>query len=88
MEVKGGVSGSFKIIFNEYKYGDAPVLVKNYCADLFLKIQQRDLSPVTLLNPYHSLLYTWDNPVRPRQLIWNVYNNKEPGFRVDITKDG
>lgn len=88
MDIKGGVNESFRVTFNEYKYGDAPVLVKNYCADLFLKIQQRDQSQVTLLNPYHSLLYTWDDPVRPRQLIWNVYNNKGPGFFVDITKDG
>ncbi|XP_072395854.1 intermembrane lipid transfer protein VPS13A-like [Diabrotica undecimpunctata] len=88
VEVTGGVNDSFKISFNEYKPGDTPVLIKNYCADLFLKIQQQDLSPVTLLNPYHSLLYTWDDPTRPRQLVWNVYNNKGRGFSVDITKDG
>lgn len=88
MEIKGGIKESFKITFHEYKYGDAPVLIKNYCTDLFLKIQQRDQSPVTLLNPYNSLLYTWDDPVRPRHLIWNVYNNKDPGFSVDINKDG
>ncbi|KAG5885876.1 hypothetical protein JTB14_019139 [Gonioctena quinquepunctata] len=88
VEITGGITDSFRITFNEYKHGDAPVLVKNYCADLFLKIQQQDLSPVTLLNPYHSLLYTWDDPTRPRQLVWNVYNNKGKGFSVDITKDG
>ncbi|CAH1112949.1 unnamed protein product [Psylliodes chrysocephalus] len=88
VEITGGINDSFKITFNEYKPGDAPVLVKNYCADLFLKIQQQDLSPVTLLNPYHSLMYTWDDPTRPRRLVWNVYNNKGTGFSVDITKDG
>ncbi|CAH1186159.1 unnamed protein product [Phyllotreta striolata] len=88
VELTGGVNDSFKITFNEYKPGDAPVLIKNYCSDLFLKIQQRDLSPVTLLNPNHSLLYTWDDPTAPRQLVWNVYNNKGAGFSIDITKDG
>lgn len=88
MEVTGGIKESFRITFNEYRPGDAPVLVKNYCADLFLKIQQQDLSPVTLLSPYNSLLYTWDDPSRSRQLVWNVYNNKGTGFSVDITKDG
>ncbi|XP_057653630.1 intermembrane lipid transfer protein VPS13A-like [Diorhabda carinulata] len=88
VEVTGGEKTSFRISFNEYKIGDAPVLIKNYCADLFLKIQQQDLSPVTLLNPYYSLLYTWDDPTRSRKLVWNVYNNKGNGFSVDITKDG
>ncbi|KAJ8960584.1 hypothetical protein NQ318_013873 [Aromia moschata] len=88
IDVSGGINDSFRISFNEFKPGDAPVLVKNYCGDLFLKIQQQHLSPVTLLNPYHSLLYTWDDPTKPRQLVWNVYNNKGSGFSVDITKDG
>ncbi|VEN41503.1 unnamed protein product [Callosobruchus maculatus] len=88
VEVTGGVSDSFQISFNDYKPGDAPILVKNYCGDIFLKIQQQDLSPVTILRPYNSLLYTWDDVTKPRQLVWNVYNNKGSGFLVDINKEG
>ncbi|KAJ8959925.1 hypothetical protein NQ314_006127, partial [Rhamnusium bicolor] len=88
VEITGGINESFRVSFNDFTPGDAPVLVKNYCADLFLKIQQQDLSPVTLLSPYNSLLYTWDDPTKPRQLVWNVYNNKGSGFSVDISKDG
>lgn len=68
--------------------GDAPILVQNYCLDLFLKIQQREQSQVTLLNPCHSLLYTWDDPTKLRHLVWNVYNNKGTGYPLDVFKDG
>lgn len=78
----------FEIVFQEYKPGDAPVLIKNYCTDLFLKIQQQGQGQVTLVNPYNSLLYTWDDPLKPRMLVWNIYNNKGSGFLVDILKDG
>ncbi|CAH1961424.1 unnamed protein product [Acanthoscelides obtectus] len=88
VEVTGGINDSFHISFNDFKPGDAPILVKNYCGDLFLKIQQQDLSPVTILRPYNSLLYTWDDVTKPRRLVWNVYNNKGPGFLVDINKEG
>lgn len=87
VEVTGGISDSFKITFYDYKAGDAPILVKNYCADLFLKIQQQDQSQVNLLSPYNSLLYTWDDPTRSRRLMWNVYNNKGRGFLIDIFND-
>lgn len=88
VEVTGGVSDSFRILFRDYKPGDAPIYIKNYCADMFLKINQHGQSPVTLLNPNHSLLYTWDDPTGCRQLIWNVYNNKGKGIPVDTSKDG
>ncbi|KAF7277097.1 hypothetical protein GWI33_009450, partial [Rhynchophorus ferrugineus] len=88
VDVTGGSSGPFHVKFNNYTPGDCPVLIQNYCADLFLKIQQQDQSPVTLMSPFNSLLYTWDDPTRPRTLVWNVYNNKGSGFILDITKDG
>lgn len=88
VEVTGGKTEPFQITFSEYRKGDAPVLVENLCSDLFLKIQQQGQGQVTLLSPYHSLLYTWDDPTRPRKLIWNVYNNKGSGFHVDLLKDG
>ncbi|XP_066252577.1 intermembrane lipid transfer protein VPS13A-like [Euwallacea similis] len=88
VEVTGGNSGPFLITFYEYTPGDCPVLVRNYCEDLYLKIQQKDQSHVSLLNPGHSLLYTWDNPVLSRVLTWNIYNNKGSGFVLDIHKDG
>ncbi|XP_050293548.1 intermembrane lipid transfer protein VPS13C-like [Anthonomus grandis grandis] len=88
VEVTGGTSGPFCITFNKYKPGDSPVLIRNYCSDLYLKIQQKDQSHVSLVNPNHCMLYTWDNPVLPRVLVWSVYNNKGSGFTWDIYKDG
>lgn len=62
-------------------------MVKNYCPDIFLKIQQQEQSQVTLLSPYTSLLYTWDDPLKTRKIVWNVYNNKNLGFIIDVNKD-
>ncbi|KAK9700327.1 SHR-binding domain of vacuolar-sorting associated protein 13, partial [Popillia japonica] len=87
VSVTGGKIDSFRVTFNDYKEGDAPVMIKNWCADLFLKIQQQGQGQVTLVNPYHSLMYTWDDPTKPRLLLWNVYNNKGMGFNIDISKD-
>ncbi|GJQ74448.1 hypothetical protein Trydic_g21318 [Trypoxylus dichotomus] len=88
VNVTGGRTDCFRVAFNDYKDGDAPVLVKNLCADLFLKIQQQGQGQATLVNPYHSLMYTWEDPTKPRLLLWNVYNNKGTGFNIDISKDG
>lgn len=41
-----------------------------------------------MLNPYQSLLYTWDDPCKERTLLWNVYNNKGKDFCVPFWKDG
>nr|XP_022904021.1 vacuolar protein sorting-associated protein 13C-like [Onthophagus taurus] len=87
VDVTGGKTESFKICFNEYKDGDAPVYIKNLCGDLFLKIQQQGQRQVTLLNPYHSMVYTWDDPTKPRMMLWNVYNNRGVGFNIDVSKD-
>lgn len=88
VSVTGGKTAPFEITFYEYSPGDAPVLIKNYCKDLFLKILQQGQGQVTLVNPCNSLLYTWDDPLKPRLLVWNIYNNKGPGFLIDIQKDG
>ncbi|GIY87409.1 vacuolar protein sorting-associated protein 13 [Caerostris extrusa] len=86
--VKNGEDFPTTIAFHSYVPGDAPVRVDNYCEDLFLKINQKSQSQVTLLNPYQSVLYTWDDPSQERTLIWNLYNRKRIGFPARITRDG
>ncbi|KAF8773523.1 Vacuolar protein sorting-associated protein 13C like protein [Argiope bruennichi] len=86
--VKNGEDFPTTIAFHPYISGDAPVRVDNYCEDLFLKIHQKSQSQVTLLNPYQSVLYTWDDPSQERTLIWNLYNRKRMGFPARITRDG
>lgn len=88
VEVSGGVDGPTKISLFSYSSGDAPVRVENLCEDLFLKIHQKGLGQVTLLSPYQSVLYTWDDPTLERTLMWNVYNRKKPGFTAHIKQDG
>ncbi|XP_022244299.1 vacuolar protein sorting-associated protein 13C-like [Limulus polyphemus] len=88
VEVTGGSETPTVISFFPYCPGDAPVCVENLCEDLFLKINQKSLGQVTLLSPYQSVLYTWDDPSLERTLIWNLYNRKKNGFSAQIFKDG
>ncbi|XP_071038592.1 intermembrane lipid transfer protein VPS13A [Parasteatoda tepidariorum] len=88
VDVKCGEDFPTTIAFQPYVPGDAPVRVDNYCEDLFLKIHQKSQSQVTLLNPYQSVHYTWDDPSKERTLIWNLYNRKKSGFPAKITRDG
>lgn len=62
--------------------GDIPLRIDNFCDDLFLKISQCNLGQVVLINPFQSLLYTWDDPTKSRELVWNVYNNKRTGYNA------
>lgn len=88
VEVSGGIDSPMKISLFPYHAGDAPVRVENLCEDLFLKIHQKSLGQVTLLSPYQSVLYTWDDPTIERTLMWNLYNRKKPGFKAHIERDG
>lgn len=49
-------------------------------------ISQSNLGQVALINPFQSLLYTWDDPTKPRELVWNVYNNKKSGYDAKFEK--
>lgn len=88
VEVSGGGERPLMIAFRTYHQGDAPVRVDNACADLYLKVCQKSTGHVTLLSPYHSLLYTWDDPTAERTLVWNVYNNRSVGHQIDVRHDG
>lgn len=88
VEVTGGIDTHASITFYPYCAGDAPVRVENLCEDLFFKIHQKSQSQVTLLSPYQSVLYTWDDPSLEKTLIWNLYNRKKPGFPAQISRDG
>ncbi|KAF7991246.1 hypothetical protein HCN44_002808 [Aphidius gifuensis] len=88
VEVRGGNNSPFRITFEKYQSGDAPVRVDNLCDDLFLKMNQINLGQVALLSPYQSVLYTWDDPTEIRQLVWNVYNSKNKGYTAQFYTDG
>ncbi|XP_015594990.1 vacuolar protein sorting-associated protein 13A isoform X2 [Cephus cinctus] len=88
VEVQRSNNSPFSITFRRYQNGDAPVRVDNFCEDLFLKIHQINLGQVALLSPFQSLLYTWDDPSKTRELIWNVYDNKTKGYKAQFQTDG
>lgn len=82
MEIEGSINTSYRITFRKYLAGDVPVRVDNLCDKLFLKLKQVNLGQVAILNPFQSLLYTWDDPTETRELIWNVYNNNGVGYKA------
>ncbi|XP_020288636.1 vacuolar protein sorting-associated protein 13A-like isoform X2 [Pseudomyrmex gracilis] len=88
VEIEGGVSTPYRVMFRKYVIGDIPVRVDNLCDKLFLKLNQVGLGQVVLLKPFQSLQYTWDDPVQPRKLIWNVYNNNAVGYEAQFETDG
>lgn len=86
MEINGGINSPYNIIFQKCVAGDIPVRIDNFCSDLFLKVSQHNLGQAALVNPFQSLLYTWDDPTKPRELKWNVYNNKKTGYDAKFEK--
>ncbi|XP_070527175.1 intermembrane lipid transfer protein VPS13A isoform X2 [Cardiocondyla obscurior] len=89
VEIEGGVNTPYRIMFRRNVTGDIPVRVDNLCDKLFLKLNQVNLGQVVLLKPFQSLLYTWDDPTRTRELIWNVYsNNNVIGYTAQFERDG
>lgn len=88
VQVKGGNNSPFRITFEKYESGDAPVRVDNLCDDLFLKLNQVNLGQVALLSPFQSVLYTWDDPTEIRELVWNVYNSKTKSYTAQFYTDG
>ncbi|XP_038214250.1 vacuolar protein sorting-associated protein 13A-like [Zerene cesonia] len=88
VEVTGGTDRPYTITFKNYRAGDAPVRIDNLCEDLFLKLHQADSGQVALLSPYQSMLYAWDDPLKERNLLWNIYNNKGKGFSANFSQDG
>lgn len=88
VEVTGGTDTPITVIFTDYEAGDAPARVENLCEDVFIKIHQKNQSQATLLPPYQSILYTWDEPSAERTLMWNVYGRKRASYPAFITKDG
>ncbi|XP_014604811.1 PREDICTED: vacuolar protein sorting-associated protein 13C-like [Polistes canadensis] len=88
IEIEGGANTPYYIVFRKYMIGDVPVRVDNLCSELFLKINQINSGQVTLLNPFQSILYTWDDPSMPRELMWNIYNNKKSSYKARFDTDG
>ncbi|XP_047356214.1 vacuolar protein sorting-associated protein 13C-like isoform X2 [Vespa velutina] len=88
IEIEGGTNTPYYIVFRKYMVGDVPVRVDNLCTELFLKINQINSGQVTLLNPFQSTLYTWDDPSMSRELMWNIYNNKKSSYKARFETDG
>ena len=76
------------ISLEKYTAGDVPVRVENWCSDVVIKLRQQKSNQVTLVPQQHKLLYTWDDPTLPRNLMWSVYDHKREEYAANINQDG
>ncbi|CAB3363763.1 Hypothetical predicted protein [Cloeon dipterum] len=94
VKVTGGADSPFTIMFTNFEPGDAPIRIDNLCELIHIKIHQSDpgqptsFQAATVLNPYQSILYTWDNHCKERVLLWNACNSNTDDMPVNIWKDG
>ncbi|CAF4930234.1 unnamed protein product, partial [Rotaria sp. Silwood1] len=58
-----------RVIFSDYKQGDAPVLLINHTHDQLISFVQKDDVRAQYLVPKYFVYYTWMNPLKPREMI-------------------
>ncbi|CAF4025308.1 unnamed protein product [Rotaria sp. Silwood2] len=59
----------FRVVFGDYKIGDAPVLLVNCLKYLPIGFCQATDIRTQVLPPLHYVYYTWVNPLKPRTLV-------------------
>ncbi|CAF0869350.1 unnamed protein product [Rotaria sordida] len=65
-----------RVIFGDYKIGDAPVLLVNCLKDESIAFSQADDIQAITLPPQHYVYYTWLNPLKARALSVNCNESK------------
>ncbi|CAF3896761.1 unnamed protein product, partial [Rotaria magnacalcarata] len=58
-----------RVIFSDYKQGDAPVLLVNHTDDQLISFVQKDDEKTQHLVPNYSVYYTWTDPLKAREII-------------------
>ncbi|CAG9865247.1 unnamed protein product [Phyllotreta striolata] len=76
--------GGILINVAPYEDGSAPALLLNH-SDYTLCYWEKESVQKRYLQPNESVLYTWENPSGPRQLVWDRGNRRE--IIEDLRKD-
>ncbi|CAF0900458.1 unnamed protein product [Adineta steineri] len=69
VEVTATDFDGYRIIFGDYKTGDAPILIVNSLINQSITFAQKDHLQTQMLPSQYYLYYTWDDPLKPRELI-------------------
>lgn len=69
-----------------YKPGMATVLLINHIDRCSIQFNQKDVKTTHMLGSEQAMLYTWEDPVGSRELLWICGTNKE--VKNDLTQDG
>ncbi|XP_041355806.1 vacuolar protein sorting-associated protein 13A-like isoform X2 [Gigantopelta aegis] len=71
--------------FTEYALGLAAIQIVNHVASGSITFNQKGLKTVHTLNPMETVLYTWEDALGKRELVWKC-GDKE--FTNDLSQDG
>ncbi|CAF4497379.1 unnamed protein product [Rotaria socialis] len=63
-----------RVIFSDYKQGDAPVLLVNHTDDQLISFVQKDDEKTQHLVPNYSVYYTWADPLKAREIVVTCNN--------------
>ncbi|CAF1245225.1 unnamed protein product [Adineta ricciae] len=69
VEVTATDFDGIRVIFGDYKIGDAPLLVVNCLRNDPVSFCQVDDVRAQVLPPQNYVYYTWSDPLKPRQLV-------------------
>ncbi|CAF1065734.1 unnamed protein product [Adineta steineri] len=59
----------YKVIFSDYKNGDAPILIVNSLIDQSIAFCQKEDLRTQVLPAQYYVYYTWNDPFKPRELV-------------------
>ena len=74
------------VAFNEYSDGMATVLLVNHTEKAMIHFHQSGIKTEHILNAQQYMLYTWENAVGKREVIWTCGEKKEQ--KNDLQQDG
>lgn len=76
--------GGVYIAFTAYHPGDAPALIINH-TDQTVKLWEKGNVNERVLEPFESMLYTWQDPAGDRLILWN---DGDDTIENDLRRDG
>ncbi|UJR24151.1 hypothetical protein I4U23_027117 [Adineta vaga] len=72
LEVVATDFDGFRVIFSDYKNGDAPLLIVNTLINQSISFQQKDQIQTQVLPPQYYVYYTWNDQLKPQELFISI----------------
>ncbi|KAL9969256.1 hypothetical protein ACROYT_G021452 [Oculina patagonica] len=75
------------IVVTPYSPGIATIRIENLCDNIPIRFHQKDSGQVTVLDSKQMILYTWDDPLGVRKLLWKPYTGIDKPIEAPVNKD-